>query len=71
MYAVELLPSAAKALSKLERATQIRLARRIDRLATDPREGAVKLLGADTSGESVSGTTASCIESRRSGLWCS
>ena len=27
MYAVELLPSAGKALSKLERATQIRLAR--------------------------------------------
>ena len=46
MYAVELLPSAVKALSKLERAAQIRLARRIDRLATDPLEGAVKLRGA-------------------------
>ena len=47
MYAVELLPSATKALSKLERATQFRLARRIDRLATDPWEGAVKLTGAE------------------------
>jgi mRNA interferase RelE/StbE len=47
MYAVELLPSAAKTLSKLDRAAQIRLARRIDRLAADPWEGAVKLRGAE------------------------
>ena len=47
MYAVEFLPSAAKALSKLERRTQVRIARRVDRLAVDPRADAVKLIGAD------------------------
>ena len=47
MFAVELLPSAARTLSKLERPIQVRLARRIDRLATDPMVGAVKLRGAD------------------------
>lgn len=47
MYAVELLPSAAKALSKLEPAVRRRIARRIDRLAKDPREDAVKLRGAE------------------------
>ena len=46
MYAVELLPSAAKALSRLDRAVQLRIARRIDRLAADPRADAVKLRGA-------------------------
>jgi mRNA interferase RelE/StbE len=48
MYPVELLPSAARELSKLEPAVRRRLARRIDRLAQDPRAGgAVKLRGAE------------------------
>lgn len=47
MYAVELLPSAAKALAKLEAAVKRRLVRRIDRLAEEPRRDAVKLRGAD------------------------
>ena len=47
MYSVEFLPSAARALAKLDRAVQRRVGRRIDRLATDPRADAVKLQGAD------------------------
>jgi len=47
MYAVELLPSAAKALSRLDRSVQLRVARRIDRLAVDPRADGGKLRGAD------------------------
>jgi mRNA interferase RelE/StbE len=47
MYAVELLASAAKALSRLDRSVQVRIARRIDRLAKDPRAGAFKLPGND------------------------
>ncbi len=47
MYSIEFLPSAAKAFSKLERRVQVRVARRIDRLAGDPRADAVKLRGAD------------------------
>ena len=47
MYAVEFLPSAARELSKLEPAVRRRLARRIDRLAEDPRAGAVSLRGAE------------------------
>lgn len=47
MYAVEFLPSAARALAKLDRAVQLRIGRRIDGLATDPRSGAAKLRGAD------------------------
>lgn len=48
MYAVELLPSAAKQLSALDRSIRRRLARRIDQLATEPRGGdAVKLRGTD------------------------
>jgi mRNA interferase RelE/StbE len=47
MYAVEFLPSAARALAKLDRAVQRRIARRVDRLAVDPRADAVKLRGAD------------------------
>lgn len=47
MYAVELLPSVAKGLSKLERSVQVRIARRIERLAKDPRADAMKLRGAD------------------------
>lgn len=47
MYAVQLLPSAAKALSRLDRSVLVRVARRIDRLAADPRADAVKLRGAE------------------------
>lgn len=48
MYAVELLPSAGRELAKLERDVQSRIARRLDRLAADPRpKDAVKLRGAD------------------------
>ena len=47
MYAVEFLPSAARALAKFDRAVQRRIGRRIDALASDPRTGAVKLRGAD------------------------
>lgn len=48
MHAVEFLTSAARELSKLDRGVQRRIARRIDRLATDPRGGgAVKLRGTD------------------------
>lgn len=47
MFAVELLPSAAKSLSGLEPAVQRRIARRIDGLAEDPYAGATKLRGTD------------------------
>lgn len=47
MYAVEFLPSAAKALAKLDRATQVRIGRRIDRLGDNPRRESMKLRGAD------------------------
>lgn len=47
MYAVEFLPSAVRALAKLDRAVQRRIARRVDRLAADPRADAVKLRAAD------------------------
>ena len=47
MYAVEFLPSAARALPKLDRTVQRRIGRRIDRLASDPRAGAAKLRGVD------------------------
>ena len=48
MYAVELLPSAARTLSTLDAGVRRRIARRIDRLAEEPRGGgAVKLRGAD------------------------
>ena len=47
MYAVDFLPSAARELSKLEPSVRRRLARRIDRLAQDPRTGAVRLRGAE------------------------
>jgi mRNA interferase RelE/StbE len=47
VFAVEFLPSAAKSLAKLDLAVRRRIARRTDRLATDPRAGAVKLRGAD------------------------
>ena len=48
MYAIEFLPSAARALSKLEASMQRRIARRVDHLAEDPRGGgALKLRGAE------------------------
>lgn len=47
MHEVEFLPSAAKELAKLDRAVQVRIAGRIDRLAADPRAGAAKLRGTD------------------------
>lgn len=47
MYAVELVPSAARTLSKLEAAVRRRIVRRIDRLRQDPRRDAVKLRGAE------------------------
>ena len=48
MYRVEFAPSAARALGRLDRPEQRRLARRIDALAGEPRErGAEKLHGTD------------------------
>ena len=47
MYAVEFLPSAARALARLDRVVQLRIASRIDRVADDPRADAVKLRGTD------------------------
>ncbi len=48
MYAVEFLPSAARTLPNLDGAVRRRIARRIDRLAAEPRGGgAVKLRGSD------------------------
>ena len=48
MFAVEFLPSAARELAALDRAMQRRVARRIERLAQEPRGGgAIKLRGAD------------------------
>jgi mRNA interferase RelE/StbE len=48
VYGVEVLPSAGREMSKLDRAIQRRVARRIDRLASEPRGGgAIKLRGSD------------------------
>ena len=47
MYAVEILPSAARELAGLQPSVQRRVARRIDQLAVDPRAGSVKLRGAE------------------------
>jgi mRNA interferase RelE/StbE len=47
VYRIELLPSAAKALSRLDRSIQVRIARRIDRLAKDPRNDSLKLRGSE------------------------
>ncbi|MGH2358048.1 MAG: type II toxin-antitoxin system RelE family toxin [Candidatus Limnocylindria bacterium] len=48
MYAVELLPSAAKQLEVLDRSIQRRVARKIEQLAGEPRgPGSVKLRGAE------------------------
>lgn len=46
-YAVELLPSAARELTKLAPSAQRRVARRIDQLAADPRAQSVKLRGVE------------------------
>ena len=47
MYAVEFLPSAAKALEKLDISVRRRIASRIDRFASDPRAEAIKLRATD------------------------
>jgi mRNA interferase RelE/StbE len=48
VYRVEFLPAAARRLAKLDRSTQRRCARVIDRLAGDPQgPGSAKLRGAD------------------------
>lgn len=47
MYAIEFLPSAARAFAKLDRRAQVRIARRIDRLAMSPRQDAAKLRGSN------------------------
>lgn len=43
-YRVELVPSAARAFSKLDYRTQLRVERKIESLADDPRPSGVKLL---------------------------
>jgi mRNA interferase RelE/StbE len=48
VYAVEFLPSAARQLAKLDRSVQRRIARAIDKIATEPRGAhSTKLRGAD------------------------
>ena len=47
-YKVELTPSAARSIRKIERGAQVRIARAIDSLAETPRpHGAIKLSAAD------------------------
>jgi mRNA interferase RelE/StbE len=46
-YRVELLPSAARALRKLDRRTQLRVEQKIAALADDPRPSGVKLLSSE------------------------
>ena len=47
MYAIELVPSAARELADLDQAMKRRVARRIDQLAAEPRgAGSLKLRGA-------------------------
>jgi mRNA interferase RelE/StbE len=45
-YRVELVPSAARAFRKLDHRTQLRVQRKIDSLADEPRPPGVKLLSA-------------------------
>ena len=45
-YRVELVPSAARAFRKLDHRAQLRVQRKIDSLADDPRPPGVKLLSA-------------------------
>jgi mRNA interferase RelE/StbE len=48
VYSVELLPSAARQLAKLDRSVQRRVTRVIERLAVDPRgRDSTKLTGAE------------------------
>ena len=48
MYSVEFLPAAARQLAKLDRSIQRRIARVLDRLATDPLgPNTAKLRGSD------------------------
>jgi len=47
MCSVEFVPSAARALAKLDRPIQLLIARRLDKLAVDPRIDDIKLQGAD------------------------
>ena len=45
-YRVELVPSAARAFRQLDHRAQLRVGRKIDALADDPRPPGVKLLSA-------------------------
>ena len=46
-YRVELVPSAARAFMKLDHRTRLRVERKINGLANDPRPPGVKLLSAE------------------------
>jgi mRNA interferase RelE/StbE len=46
-YRVEFVPSAARALEKLDHRSQLRVARKIESLADDPRPSGVKLLSVE------------------------
>ena len=46
-YRVEFVPSAARAFRKLDHRTQLRVGRKIESLADDPRPEGVKLLAAE------------------------
>lgn len=46
-YRVELVPTAARAFKKLDHRTQLRVVRKIDALADDPRPPGVKLLSVE------------------------
>jgi mRNA interferase RelE/StbE len=46
-YRIELVPSAARAFKKLDHRTQLRIGRRIESLADDPRPPGVKLLSVE------------------------
>ena len=46
-YRVEFVPSAARALKKLEHRTRLRVIRKIDSLSDDPRPPGVKLLSVE------------------------
>jgi mRNA interferase RelE/StbE len=47
MYEVRFHPSAARELEELDPRMRRRVERAVDRLAREPREGAIKLRGAD------------------------
>lgn len=46
-YRVELVPSAARAFGKLDHRTQLRVERKIDSLADDPRPPGARLLSSE------------------------